>query len=399
MFLLLTSGRILESGGGEENFTISCGKWLRKQNYDITIMGSGFASVKTLHLPKSNNDPGILEKKKKTRVLYPPYIVYMLSRLFLSLLWIFKILLLNRRTTIELIHSQDTGYSGLAAVLSGKILRVPVILSSHGIRSKSLELIIHSKFKNAILKFEHSLDVFTIKNANAIIAINPLVKKYCEKHSKKNVEYIPIPIKSKNFEFSETNRESFRKEFGIEKRMIVIGYIGRLSPEKNLLTLLTSFANASKKNSFKLIIVGAGICEPELKEFVQKKKIQDKVIFCGFRHDIGKILSGFDIFVNSSFTEGLPTALLEAMASGRAVICSNIPAHQELIRHNLDGLLVDPNKSEEFQESIELLSKNDLLRKKLGSNAKLKASKYDEELIFPKILEYYRKYLTNREVI
>ena len=393
MFLLLTSGRILESGGGEKNFTISCGKWLKKQNYDVTIMGSGFASVKTVHLSKSDTKVGILDKKKKTRVLYPPYIVYMFSRLFLSLLWIFKILLLHRRTSIEIIHSQDTGYSGLAAVLSGKILRVPVILSSHGIRHKSLEFIIHSKFKKGILKFEHSLDIFTIKNANTIIAINPSIKKYYEKHTKKNIQYIPIPLKLKNFEFSETNRESIRKEFGIEKKMKVIGYVGRLSPEKNILTLLTSFTEASEGNPLKLIIVGEGICEPQLKEYVKKKNIQDKVIFCGFRQDIGKILSGLDIFVLSSYTEGLSTALLEAMASGRAIICSNIPAHQELIQNNREGLLVDPYKPKELQEAIELLSKNDLLREKLGSNAKLKAGQYDEELVFPKILEFYKKFL------
>ena len=84
MFILLTSGRILESTGGEENFTLSYGKWLKKQNYDVTLMGTGFASVKTKNLSKIDNETSLTNKKKKVRVLYPPYIIYMFSRLFLS---------------------------------------------------------------------------------------------------------------------------------------------------------------------------------------------------------------------------------------------------------------------------------------------------------------------------
>ena len=140
MYLILTSGRILELPGGEVNASISLGKWLKKKNYDITIMGTGFASIQTRHLSKLGNEEDVIDKKKKPRIIYPPYFIYMLSRLPLTILWIFKILFLNRKKHIDLIHAQDTGYSGIVAILSGKILGIPVIITSHGIRNKTLEI-------------------------------------------------------------------------------------------------------------------------------------------------------------------------------------------------------------------------------------------------------------------
>ena len=118
-------------------------------------MGSGFASVKAKRLSKFSVEEEMTKKvtkQKKIKVLYPPYPVYVLSRLVLSLLWVLKILSINIKSPITLIHAQDTGYSGLAAVISGKFLRIPVIITSHGIRHKTPELIIHGRFEKAIPK-------------------------------------------------------------------------------------------------------------------------------------------------------------------------------------------------------------------------------------------------------
>ncbi len=203
----------------------------------------------------------------------------------------------------------------------------------------------------------------------------------------------------KNFEFSETNRESIRKEFNLEKKIKVIGFIGRFSLEKNLITLFNSFFEASKKNSLKLMLVGTGIDEPRLRKFVNEKNIEDKVIFCGFRHDISEILSAIDIFVLPSYTEGLSTALLEAMATSRAIICSKIPANLSLVEHNKEALLVDPYRPEELIEAIHLLCRNDSLREKLGNNAKIKAQQYDEEIVFPKILQLYKRIIAKKKQV
>jgi glycosyltransferase involved in cell wall biosynthesis len=392
---LLTTGRVFEIAyGGEEKFTISLANWLAGRSYDVTLMGSGFASVKAKRLSKlpidEETDKKTITKQKKIKVLYPPYSIYLLSRLVLSLLWILKILWINMKFPITLIHAQDTGYSGLAAVVSGKILRIPVILSSHGIRHKTQESNMNGLFKKILYKIEYRVDVLTIKNASLVIAVSPAIKHYYEQIISKKIVVIPIPIKSKDFEFSQVNRDLIRKELRIDKKAKVIGYVGRLSPEKNLLTLLISFANIEQNDPLiKLVLVGEGILQSELKEYASKRGIKDKVIFCGVRYDIGKILSSFDVFVLPSYVEGMSTALLEAMACGLAIICSDIPANRLLVKHNQEALLVNPFNSEELKQAIQLLVNDCSLRLKLGSNAKAIVSQYHEDVVFPRIMQYY----------
>jgi len=356
-------------------------------------MGSSFSSVKIRHLSKSKIEKNNKKIKKDVRYLNPPYLIYMLSRFVLDFLWVLKIISINKKTPIKLIHSQDTGYAGLAAIIAKKLLGIPVIISSHGIRHKTLEPSLSGKLSKLLLKIEYTIDVFTAKRADCVITINNMAKKYYENLTKRKIECVPVPIKFTNFKFLEKDREAIRKEFGFSEKTKVIGYVGRLSPEKNLFTLLSSIITIPKDYDLKLMLVGAGPLENSLRNFVIENNIEDKVIFCGLRNDVRRILSALDIFVLPSYTEGLPLAMLEAMAASRAIICSNIAAHQELVDHNKESLLVDPNNQKEFKEAILLLCKNDLLREKLGNNAKLKASQFDEELIFPKILQLYQRLL------
>src|SRR5437660_9997633 len=98
---------------------------------------------------------------------------------YFSLLFFFKILSINRKTPLKLIHAQDSGYSGIAAIWAGMILKITVIISSHIIRHKALEPILEgSIFKKILVKLEYKIDNFTITNTDSIIAINPFLKDY-----------------------------------------------------------------------------------------------------------------------------------------------------------------------------------------------------------------------------
>lgn len=396
MYCLLTSGRLFESPYGEEKFTLSLGRWLTEQKFEVVVIGSTFASVKTKYLSTSEVPNNKKNSQKKIRALNPPYAIYMLSRLYLSFLYLMKILSINMKTPIKIIHAQDSGYSGLAAVIAGKIMKIPVVISSHGIRHKTLESILTGRLGKILLKFEHDLDIFTIRNADEVIAISPDTKKYYEKLVGRNIEFIPNPIKMKNFVFSLTNRSQVRKEIGADDNIKLVGCVGRLSQEKNLITLINSVAKALQNNHhIRLAIVGTGPQESQLREEVRKQHIEDKVIFCGLRNDVSRVLSGLDIFVLPSYHEGLSSALLEAMSCGRAIICSNIPGNQVLISHNNEGLLFDPYNTQELSNAIHLLSTDDSLRTRLGSNAKTKANEYDEDKVFPQILHSYYRLVKN----
>jgi len=380
--------------GGTERFIVTLGIWMCKHSQEVTMMGRGFfASITVQHLPVYCGETAyeIIRRRRKDRIRHLPHAIYLLSASIMVPLWIIQGLLINRKSQLTLIHAQDTGYGGLAAVMLGKLLRVPVILSSHGIRHKSLDSLIGVRLKKIILRFEYKLDILTIKNANYFIVVSHSIKKYFEHIISKKIDVIPAPIKITDFEFSKKKRDIIRRRLGIDEKTITIGYVGRFSPEKNLFALINAFADVSHVSPLtKLVLVGAGPEEPQMRKIIRKRRIEDKVIFCGIRYDVDRLLSALDIFVLPSHTEGVAAALLEAMASGRAIICSDIPAHKELFRPNEDALLFDPHTLEKLREAILLLLNNDPLRFKLGQMAKRKVWSYDEDIVFPKILRYYK---------
>ena len=389
---ILTSGRMFEAPfGGEERFTLAFANWIIAHNYDVTLMASRFAGVEVKRWDHASSEQlsKIKFEKTKFRVLNPPYLVYMLSRLVLTFLWAAKIVAVHRKTPIRVLHAQDTGYSGLAAVIAGKLLRIPVIISSHGIRHKTLESVVSGGTRGLVTSFESRIDNFNVKHADAIIGINEQIKEYYKTISRKAV-CIPVPINVKDFEFSEGSRAHVRDELGVNPDAILVGYVGRFSPEKNLASLIQAFSEvANDIPTAKLVLVGTGILEDEMRNLVRNLNLADRVLFLGVRYDIGKILSSIDIFVLPSFTEGLSLSLMEAMAAGRAIICSDIDSNKNLVTNRQEALLIDPHSVANIVGAIRSLSADDKIRDQLGRNAKLAVAQYDEERVYPRILDQY----------
>jgi glycosyltransferase involved in cell wall biosynthesis len=101
-------------------------------------------------------------------------------------------------------------------------------------------------------------------------------------------------------------------------------------------------------------------------------------------------LNAIDIFVLPSLSEGSPFSLIEAMAAGKAIIASNIPAIREIVEDGKEALLFNPYIPEQLKEAILKLYHNPELRRKLGQNAEKKVKQYDINVVFPKIIEVYR---------
>jgi glycosyltransferase involved in cell wall biosynthesis len=218
------------------------------------------------------------------------------------------------------------------------------------------------------------------------------MKDYFARLGKSEIEVIPNAIRIKDFEFSSSKRDSVRVQLGIDKKANIIGFVGRFVNEKNLFTLLKSFAAVQRSHtSVKLIMVGEGPLEYRLKEFANEIKIDKSVIFCGARSDIGNVLAALDIFVLPSYAEGQSIALLEAISCGRAVICSDIAANREVLSKNQEAIFIDPNNLDSLKNAIELLITNDDIRTELSRRAKIRSCSYDEDTIFPKYLGCYEK--------
>jgi glycosyltransferase involved in cell wall biosynthesis len=388
---LLSTGRIFGSPyGGEDKFTNALGKWLVKKNHYVTLIGIEFAGLRAKHLSNMDSAKRIKTNIKQNKFRYFAY----LSRLIIWLCQVVKILLVNTTNPIMLIHAQDTGYTGLAAIVAGKLLRIPVLITIHGFRYKEIEseFVAHNTLGKIVLPVENKLDAFAMRNANKVTVLNSQMKDYFAHFGKSEIEVIPNAIRTKDFEYSPSKRDSVRIQLGIDKKTNVIGFVGRFVHEKNLFTLLKSFAAVHHSHtSVKLVMVGEGPLEYQLRKYVSKAKIDNSVIFCGAKSDIAGILSALDIFVLPSYTEGQSAALLEAISCGRAVICSDIAANREVLTMNQEALFIDPNDSDSLKNAIELLLTNEGIRTELSRRAKIRSREFDDDTIFPKYLRCYEQ--------
>ncbi len=151
---------------------------------------------------------------------------------------------------------------------------------------------------------------------------------------------------------------------------VVITFIGRIVYAKGAQDLITALKEIDSE--YKLLIIGDGPYKEELEKLVQKNSsINKQTEFPGYKtgHEIPEILKKTDIFVNPSYSEGLPTSVMEACAAGCATIATDVGGTNEIILDGITGLLYSPHDCDELTRKLELLIQNPELRKKYGKKA------------------------------
>jgi glycosyltransferase involved in cell wall biosynthesis len=138
-----------------------------------------------------------------------------------------------------------------------------------------------------------------------------------------------------------------------------IVYVGRIAREKGLYETLQGMRLAHELGvDARLVIGGSGDEEPRLRRYAQALGIAPRVVFVGpvFGNDKVKLLSGADVMVLPSYSEGLPYALLESMAAGVPVIATPVGAIPDVVSHDIHGFLVPPRDGKAIAEAIAILS-------------------------------------------
>ena len=148
---------------------------------------------------------------------------------------------------------------------------------------------------------------------------------------------------------------------------VVIGTACRLIEAKGVRDLISAFAALHKEQPMiRLEIAGAGPEERTLIRAAQDQGVAEVVRFLGWRNDLRRILRTWDIFALPSYDEGLPVAILEAMAEGLPVVATNVGGIPELVEHAHTGYLVDPGNVDALLVGLRRLARNSDLRCQLG---------------------------------
>lgn len=192
--------------------------------------------------------------------------------------------------------------------------------------------------------------------------------------------YVPgVGIDLKKFNAGYVNKEQKRKEIGVSADDFVLLSVGELIPRKNhevVIRALSVLKQLDKLNHIEYVICGRGSYEADLRKLAEGLDVADHVHFLGYRNDISEICNCADLFVFMSHQEGLPVALMEAMACGLPAVCSNIRGNTDLIEDGVTGLLAN-NTPEEVAQSISKMKSDTALRNRVASAALQKIKQFD----------------------
>lgn len=148
----------------------------------------------------------------------------------------------------------------------------------------------------------------------------------------------------------------YKSSLGIPQESKIILSVGELIPRKNYKTALQAFSLLNEPTAHYLIC-GGGRQRKELEMTAKSLGVQDRVHFLGYRRDIAKLCVLADLFLFTSSQEGLPVAIMEAMACGTAIVASKVRGNTDLITDGINGYLCDPNDVNTFVARMqELLS-------------------------------------------
>jgi len=254
----------------------------------------------------------------------------------------FKLLRKLKKNKYGFVNTQTRFWiSSFYGYLFSKFTNTKLIHTEHGTR--------HTEFDNPIIKklaeiYDHVFGTLIIKSAWKNIGIS---KASCEfsKHLGAQLTYLILNgVDTSVFKKKKTD---LKRRLGIHKDYKIITYVGRLIYAKGVQDLISIFPSIKEKYpKSKLLIVGDGDYKNELEKL---KNGDEDIIFLGQRDDVVDILNITDVFVNPSYSEGMPTTILEASSVGISIVATNVGGTKEIIDSTYQ---VSPGKIEDLLQKI-----------------------------------------------
>lgn len=376
---MLSRSMPIHSVGGMQDHILSLCQELINLNHEVTVIstrhpkGKTYENIDKIHVYYLDNTIPILESKS-----------YRIESLKLL------IDLQNRLGKFDIIHSQ--GYCGLHLLNYKKILSSPLIISLHGTYMDEIKTFRNEVFAtlnpkitfNALLRLVYysylhfSWALPNTRKFNKIIVTSNEQKKlveniYAVKDNNLKVVYNGIDTNLFSSGFTDSG---LRIKLGISKEQKVILAVARLVFQKGIQYIILALPDIIKHNpSIKLVIVGDGKYGKNLKQLVKRLKIDDTVIFVGaVSPELLPMYYGLcDIFVNPTIRiNGYDLSILQAMASTKPVVASNIGSVPTLITDGIDGLLVPLWNKKALVNQVQRVLQDEILANNIGKAAQKK---------------------------
>jgi 1,2-diacylglycerol 3-alpha-glucosyltransferase len=289
---------------------------------------------------------------------------------------------------LDIIHVHSPFLLGSLGTLIAKRFNLPLIFTYHTLYHRYAHYLPIGKnlTSNIINKWNKNF----CNQCDRVIAPSLFVKKLIEENGITTcVDVVPTGLTDAYY-YVQNDENWLRKKFNIEDKEKILLYVGRLGKEKNRIFLIEAMKEILKTKPFtKLLIVGTGPEESNLKMLCQAYNLQDNILFSGqVKHqELLKCYSGADIFTFASQTETQGLVVGEAKASGLPVVSLYSPCMSEMIFNGKDGFLV--HNLETFIEKVIYLLENEKITKSMGKRGKLNSIRFSSKILGKKMVDTY----------
>ena len=289
---------------------------------------------------------------------------------------------------VDVIHAHQYTpffYSALGAQLSGR--RPRVILTEHG---RHYPDVVSSKRRMANqLVFDRLAHHMT-----AVCEFSVRGLADVDGFSRSRIEVVPNGIEIDRYD-SVDDRVALRERLGLDVDRLYLITVARFHPVKDHATLLRAFERVARARAdVDLLLAGDGPKRDEIEAQIKGASLEGRVRLLGVRSDVADLLRASDVFVLSSVSEAASITLLEAMASGLPSVVTDVGGNPELVRRDIDGLLVPRGDDAAMARAMMQLLENEAVRRTMGAAAAARVRR--EFRIDQTIDAYARLYRANQ---
>jgi glycosyltransferase involved in cell wall biosynthesis len=256
---------------------------------------------------------------------------------------------------------------------AAKRLRIPIIGISHGWTGECRKVQFYDRIDKWMHRRMDHIVCVSQGQADKVIRFGTPASRVSVIHNAVRKDRFDVP--------SDISYRHQLEAMFPNKPKLIVGTAGRLSPEKGFDILVTavkklltepqsSDCERINAQNIGVVIFGDGVLREALQKQIDELGIASSVVLPGFTDQLDQYMFHFDLFVQSSHTEGLPSVLLEAMSAQTAVVATEVGGTGELVVEGSTGFMVPPNDPEALVSAIQRVLSVDELRRTMGENGR-----------------------------
>jgi glycosyltransferase involved in cell wall biosynthesis len=237
-------------------------------------------------------------------------------------------------------------------------LGIPVIAVSRGWTGESRRVRFYEVLDRWNLRWMDHVICVSSAQADKVLRVGVPIQRVTVIHNAIDVD---------RFAEADPSDRGRLEQFFADPPKLIVGAAGRLSPEKGFHDLVDAAGIVTRNAPWVgFVLFGSGPLQDSIQERIVANGLAGRFVLAGFAKDLDRFFPHFDVFVQSSYTEGMPNVLLEAQAAKVAVVATAVGGTPEIIQDRINGLLSSPGNAKQLAEAIEYLLSSDSRRREMG---------------------------------